>query len=69
MPNHSPRHSSDKFLGLADKATKEAIENRLGKQLRTFFGPVEDQPLPENLRRLVERLECALKEPDGAESQ
>jgi hypothetical protein len=35
---------------------KTAVRNHLGWQLRNYYGPVVDEPLPDNLRELLDRL-------------
>jgi hypothetical protein len=49
----SSHNDSEPFLA---PSIKTAVRNHLGRQLRNFYGHVEEEPLPDNLRELLDRL-------------
>jgi hypothetical protein len=41
----------------SDPRTSSAIRDKLGEQLRTMYGSLEEEPLPDRLLDLVRRLD------------
>jgi hypothetical protein len=58
MSKTDKRHSTSQAgLLQTDPRTSPAIRDKLGEQLRSMYGKLEEQPLPDHLLNLVRQLD------------